>query len=398
MCESPVQIRPTLPIALCIVVNAAVIKLVCFYLCFRISETNTRQPKEQKPSHNEIHHTLQYCMHRKVMAQHDNVSLVRSMSEKSASVDNVRIADDQVKIVYIVIALLGISGNSVVICVLAKSSAMRRTYANILILNQSVVDLLASVLILATTTTDKFVDDLSGISGEIYCRLWLSDLFLWCLLVSSSYTLMALTFERYMSIVHPVLHHNIFSKSKVIYLACSAWVPGFVQYFCFLIPTTHVVDGQCYPVSNFISETWKKATGVILFVIQYVIPTVCFIFCYIRIFSCLRNRVGVEGQPSNNAATVLKTRARNNVLKTLVIVVVCFILCSSWNQFLFLASNFGVAVNYKGTFYNFTVIAIFSNCCVNPCIYVFKYERYRKELRSIFCKGNEPVSTVMTAS
>ena len=332
------------------------------------------------------------------MAQDANVSVGISGIGENVPGDNVRIADDHVKIVYIVIALLGISGNSVVICVLAKSPTMRKTYANILILNQSVVDLLASVLILATTVTNKSVDDLSGISGEIYCRLWLSDLFLWCFLVASSYTLMALTFERYMSIVHPVLHHNIFSQSKVIYLACSAWVPGFVQYFCFLVPTTRVVDGQCYPVSHFVSDTWKKATGVILFAIQYLIPTVCFIFCYTRIFSCLRTRVGVEGQPSHNTAAVLKTRARHNVLKTLVIVVVCFILCSSWNQFLFLASNFGVTVNYKGNFYHFTVIAIFSNCCVNPCIYVFKYERYRKELRALFCKRTEPVTTVMTPS
>ena len=323
------------------------------------------------------------------MAQKGNVSVDMTRRGSNVSELNVRIAEDHVNIVYILIAVLGIVGNSVVICVVAKS--MRKTYANIFILNQSGIDLMASVFIVATTTTNKAVYNLSGTWGELYCRLWLSDLPLWCLLVSSSYTLMALTFERYMSIVHPVLHRNLFSKSKIICLACASWIPGFLLYFCFLVPTTQIINGRCYPDSKFINETLKKATSLILFVIQYLIPTLCFIICYSRIFISLRNRVAVEGESSHNAATVLNTRARNNVLKTLVIVVVCYIACSSWNQLLFLARNFGVTINYKGTFYHLTVIAMFSNCCINPCIYAFKYERYRKELRALFCKMNETV-------
>ena len=332
------------------------------------------------------------------MAQYGNFTFDIRRAGWNVSETNVRMAKDQiVKIAYVVFATLGIIGNFIVICVIARSSAMRKTYANILILNQSVIDLMASVFILATTTTNKSVDNLSGIWGELYCRLWLSDLPMWSLLVSSSYTLMALTFERYMSIVRPVLHLNMFSKYKVICMACAAWTPGFVLYVCFLVPTTQITNGQCYAGSNFVKESWKKVTGIALFVIQYLIPTVCFITCYSRIFICLRNRVAIDGEASNNAAVVLKTRARNNVLKTLVIVVVCYIACSSWNQLLFLASNFGVTINYKGTFYNFTVIAMFSNCCINPCIYALKYERYRRELRKLFCKANEPAYTITTA-
>ena len=367
--------------------------LLCFLFCCRIPGTNTRQHLEQNFSHSEIYHTLQHCVYLKVMAPPCTDAC--GDSRRNVSELNMRIADDHVKIAYISIALLGIVGNFIVVCVIAKSSTMRKTYANIFILNQSVIDLMASVFILATTMTNKSVDDLSGMWGEIYCRLWLSDLPMWSLLASSSYSLMALTCERYMSIVHPVLHHNLMSKSKVICLACAAWVPGFVLYFSLLVSTTEVINGRCNPMSNFVSESWKKVTGVTLFVIQYLIPTVCFITCYSRIFICLRNRVGVEGEACHNAATLLTTRARKNVLKTLVIVVVCFILCTSWNQFMYLAHNFGSTINSKGTFYHLTVIAMFSNCCVNPCIYAFKYERYRRELRKLFCKVNDTASTVV---
>ena len=332
------------------------------------------------------------------MDQFNNGSLPKREFNVSELEDNIRIANEYHKIAYAFTASLGIFGNLMVICVIAKSSAMRRAYTNIFILNQSGIDFVTSIFILVSTTTRKPVEtNLSGITGELYCRLWLTDLPLWSLLVSSSYTLMALTFERYMSIVHPILHHNAFTMTKTLLLAGVAWMPGFALNLCFTLPTTRVIDGRCYVSAIFVNESWKKVAGVALFVFQYLIPTVCFVSCYSRIFICLRSRVADEAQQSGNAAAVQKARARRNVLKTLVIVVVCYIACNSWNQFTFLAFNFGGHLDYTSNFYHFTVIAMFANCCINPFIYAFQYERYQKELRKLFCKGTEGVATVTPA-
>ena len=308
--------------------------------------------------------------------------------------DNVRIANNYAKIAYCLIAAIGIIGNLMVIFVMVKSSAMRNTYTNILILNQSSIDFVASILILLTTVMRKPVYDLSGVAGELFCRLWLTDLPLWSLLISSSYTLMALTLERYMSIVHPITHFNWFSKRKVLVMAVVAWSPGFVLNSFFIVLTSRVVDGRCKACLFFVSDSWKRAAGVIVFVIQYLVPTLCFITCYSRIFLYLRRRVEAEPQASGNAAAAEKARVRRNVLKTLVIIVVCYIVCNSWNQFAFLAFNFGVDLDYTGTFYHFTVILMFANCCINPVVYTVQYQRYKTELRKLFCKCSKATSTV----
>ena len=128
------------------------------------------------------------------------------------------------------IASLGIVGNSMVIFVIARSVTMRKTYTNMLIVNRSGIDLMASILILITTMIKDYDDDLTGIMGELYCRFWLSDFPPWSLLLSSSYSLMAITFERYVSIVHPILHHSKCSSTKDLMLAGASWCSGFVCY------------------------------------------------------------------------------------------------------------------------------------------------------------------------
>ena len=89
-------------------------------------------------------------------------------------------------------------------------------------------------------------------------------------------------------------------------------------------------------------------------------------------------------------------RARKNVLKTLIIVVCSFVFCWSWNQIYFLIFNLGGgSIDFTGAFYNFTVVMVFMNCCINPFIYVAKYEEFRRAMRNLFHKNiiDDPSNT-----
>ena len=71
-------------------------------------------------------------------------------------------------------------------------------------------------------------------------------------------------------------------------------------------------------------------------------------------------------------------RARANVIKTLATVSLFFILCWSWNQTYYLMFHLGYQhVDFTCAFYNFTVIMVFLNCCVNPIIYSVRYDQVR---------------------
>ena len=291
------------------------------------------------------------------------------------------------QLAYALMATLGIFGNAVVIFVILHSASMRNKFTNILILNQSSIDFATSVLILISKVLKSYQQNLGG---DIVCILWLNELLLWSLMVSSSYSLMAVTIERYMGIVHPIFHHNSFSKKTVMYLACASWWPGPILTLCFIVPTYDVINGSCTMIKTS-DPSLRRAGGVALFVMQYVIPITLFITCYSRIFIRLRTQVHPEAPNLSHDATVKKARARRNVLKTLLLVVIGYILCNTWNQLTFLAFNFGAPLDFSSNYYNFTVMAMFANCCINPFFYALQYRPYQNELRKVFCKRDTSV-------
>ena len=296
------------------------------------------------------------------------------------------------QIAYALVATFGMFGNAVVIFVILHSASMRNKFTNVLILNQSSIDFATSVLILITKMLNVSKENLSGVGGDILCKFWMNELPLWSLMVSSSYGLIAVTIERYMGIVHPIFHHTSFSKKHVIFLACASWWPGPTLMLCFMVPTSNVINGSC-TIIEISNQPLRMTSGVALFVIQYLLPITVFITCYSRMFICLRTHVHPEAPNLCHDATVKKMRARRNVLKTLLLVVIGYLLCNSWNQLTFLAFNFGVPRDFSSNYYNFTVIAMFANCCINPFLYALQYRPYQNELRKVFCKlGTSVVS------
>ena len=300
------------------------------------------------------------------------------------------------QLAYALIASIGIIGNAVAIFVIAQCSKMRNKFSNILILNQSSIDLATSVCLLVIKTISFSDENLSGLGDELYCRFWLTGFLLWSLIISSSYNLMVLTLERYVRFVHPFFHHKFLTKKKILAFAGAAWWPGPILMLCFVVPTSGVIDGNCVNMNIHISHIWKKACGVMLFVMQYLLPITVFITCYIRMFMRLRKQVLPLASSIGNEAACQKARARRNLLTTLFAVIVGYLVCNSFNQLTILASSFGAPVDFSSYYYNFTVIAMFSNCCINPFVYALRYEVYQKELRKLFCK--RPARESTTAS
>ena len=158
------------------------------------------------------------------------------------------------QLAFALIASSGIIGNAVAIFVIAQCSKMRNKFTNMLILNQSSIDLATSVCILVIKTITFSDGNLSGLGGELYCRFWLSQFFLWGLMISSSYNLMVLTLERYVRFVHPFFHHKFLSKKKILAFAFAAWWPGPILRLCFHVPTSVVIDGNCV-FDPYVNET-----------------------------------------------------------------------------------------------------------------------------------------------
>ena len=308
---------------------------------------------------------------------------------------NLRESSGVVSVAYHVIGCVGILGNALVIVVIFNFRAMRAKNVNVLVLNQSFIDMLASAFIIAQTHVDTDVH-LEGVWGDIVCRLWLASVPLFSLLMSSNINILLITLERYFAVVHPLHYHSISDpvKRRLVNVAmASAWIFS-LAFNCAITSTTSAVrDHRCHSMTFYYNEVWKKTAGVAAFFFEYLLLIALCLVCYACIIHTLRQKVAPQAtstDPTASRGTAVNARANatmiRNVHKTFGIVVLCSIVCNSCNHCLFLAFNFGYSVDFSGTLYNISVIASFANCCVNPFVYAFKYKMFQQGLRRLFLR------------
>ena len=126
------------------------------------------------------------------------------------------IRDRVMKAFYISIASSGILGNIIVLVVMLGLTTLRKKLSSLFIISQSVVDTLTAIFLLLTTVLPSDSRVYKTIFDDIYCRLWVSRLPLWLCIHCSTYNLVTLTLERYLSVVHPIAHklHLTYKKGK----------------------------------------------------------------------------------------------------------------------------------------------------------------------------------------
>jgi len=78
---------------------------------------------------------------------------------------------------------------------------------SILIVNQSAIDMFASVFtLLSLLVTEEKMIGLSHASAydQFLCRFWLTRRPLWCMLVTSTYGIVLMTLGRYIAVIYPI--------------------------------------------------------------------------------------------------------------------------------------------------------------------------------------------------
>ena len=81
---------------------------------------------------------------------------------------------------------------------------------NILIVNQSVIDMCASFFIVLSQVAkvDRTGMSRNSIGDQFVCRIWLTRLPMWIFMLTSTYCILLAAMERYVAVVHHVWYHN----------------------------------------------------------------------------------------------------------------------------------------------------------------------------------------------
>ena len=99
-----------------------------------------------------------------------------------------------------------------------------------------------------------------------------------------------------------------------------------------------------------------------------------------------------------SAAQQIATKTQMNVIKTFLIISICFVLCWFPNRVYFFLFNMSIVTNLRSNARYITVTLAFLNVCLNPFIYAAKLDPVKKYLRQKMCSRRRQESDEAVAS
>ena len=293
---------------------------------------------------------------------------------------------------YAIIILSSLIGNALVVFIVWQNHRLR-TVINFFICNLAVSDILVAALCEPNMITQLFLGN-KWIFGTILCKLIV--FFQSVTIASSVFTLLAISWDRFIAIVFPLRQRLSFFKAKIIVTVI--WLVS-VMMMAPLIYAQRVETQGGYEICI---EEWspmfepKEAPRdytVVLFVTMYVVPLKTMAILYFIICLKLWKRKPPGEQSNRNE---IKTQAsRKKVVKMLMTVIFIFALCwlPLWLlQFLiFFGRDRYPCVAFNATFYFLALFLGHSNSAVNPFLYALFNKNFRQGFKqACICFSKEP--------
>ena len=278
---------------------------------------------------------------------------------------------------FFLILLFLFVGNSLTLLVMLLNQRMR-TIPNMFVASLAVSDLLLGLCssvpfgIPALVTSHWLFND-TACQFQGYVSIML--------VVASIHTLVLMAVNRYYRIVKPAKYQRYFTKKKTLIMILVSWFSSFCA------PLPHVISGRkmVFHPAKFFCYFSVANTYVYYGSPLYIgVPTCVFIYCYLRIFTTVRNHNRNAHLPGNPISSVNVEEVK--VARTIFVVVVFFNLC--WIPVLtvnVLDDAFQRWIFPTDVYIFYTLLGTLSSA-VNPLIYGVMNKRFRTNyLRALRC-------------
>ncbi|XP_074842205.1 C-C chemokine receptor type 5-like [Carettochelys insculpta] len=275
---------------------------------------------------------------------------------------------------YSLVLIFGLVGNALVVLILIKCKRLK-SMTDIYLLNLAISDLLfiLSLPFWAYYAAHEwyFGDAMCKILSGVYYAGFYSGIFF----------IILLTVDRYLAIVHAVfalkartVAYGILTSVVIWGIAILASLPGFI----FHSVQKEVAHWSCSPHYPFGQERkWKQFQTLKMNILGLVIPMVIMSFCYAEIIKTL---LRCKNEKKHKAVRLI-----------FIIMIVYFIFWAPYNiavliytfQDSFSLNNCESSSQLELAIQVTEAIAMI-HCCVNPIIYAFAGEKFRKYLHTFF--------------
>ena len=279
-------------------------------------------------------------------------------------------------IFYCILFVFGLLGNSLVILVLVACKKLR-SVTDVYLLNLALSDLL---FVFSFPFQTHYQLD-QWVFGTIMCKVVSG--FYYIGFFSSMFFITLMSMDRYLAVVHAVYALKVRTISMGTALSLVVWLTALVATSPLLVFYQVASENgvlQCYSYYNQQTLKWKIFIHFEVNILGLLIPFSILMFCYIRILHQLKNC-----QNHN------KTKAIKLVL---IVVVASLLFWVPFNTVLFLTSLHdmhvldGCVMSQQLTHAtHVTETSSFTHCCVNPIIYAFMGEKFKKHLSELFRKS-----------
>ncbi|AWP15603.1 putative neuropeptide FF receptor 2-like [Scophthalmus maximus] len=310
---------------------------------------------------------------------------------------------------YLLIFAVCMVGNGVVCFIVLRSKNMR-TVTNLFILNLAISDLLVGIFCMPTTLVDNIITGWPF--GSVVCKL--SGMVQGISVSASVFTLVAIAVDRFRCIVYPFKQKLTIATSKLIIviiwvLAVSIMCPSGVMLQVTKEQRVRIVlrrNNDSRPFywcrENWPNQEMRKIYTTVLFANIYLAPLSLIVVMYARIgFTLFKTtippmRVGgiVSGEGSGNNKLSMESRhtisrKKKKVIMMLLVVALLFVL--SWLPLwtLMMLSDYASLTEHQYRVINIYVYPLahwlaFFNSSVNPIIYGFFNENFRRGFQAAF--------------
>lgn len=280
---------------------------------------------------------------------------------------------------YVAVILVGTIGNIIVVYVVARHRKMHNV-TNILIANLALSDVGLCVFSLPIQLYYQLTDH--WIFGEVLCRLIFSAFAV--PVYVSTLTILLIAYDRYWLIVYP-LKERMSIKMALILLMLTSVTSVLLSTPVMCFTSLHVLYqpdldiNRNYCVERWPNETARKIYSVLTFAFQFCFPLLVTALLYWKIYARLRLR------PTNRFNVERKQRTNNILISIVILFIICWL---PWNVFSLVTELDRDIV--KGRHFKFVDLILkgfaMSSACINPYLYCWLNENFRKELDNMAIK------------
>ncbi|XP_017561666.1 galanin receptor type 1b [Pygocentrus nattereri] len=284
-----------------------------------------------------------------------------------------------VPVIFGCIFFLGIVGNALVMVVIGRiKSGRSRSTTNIFILNLSIADL--SFLLFCVPFQATIYSLPEWIFGAFLCKS--VHYFVTVTMLVSIFTLVAMSVDRYVAVVLSKKSPCIRNRRNALLGIWLIWLLSLI----FAVPVAQhqvVTDHPDAPNSSFCWEIWSERVArqtykVTILVIGYLLPLLLITCCYAKVLYHLHKKIKNMSKKSE--------RSKRKTAQTVLLVVAAFLLCWMPHHIIAMWVEFGDFPLNDASF-AFRIVShclAYSNSCVNPILYAFLSENFRKACRQVF--------------